>query len=140
MSAETDKIELLIAMAERLIAAIEADIEALKSGRPQDMHSLDPEIQRLTAVYGREAASLDPHRAKAAPAEVKKRLLATSARFKDALALHARLITRMRRASEGIIKAVAEEVERRRAPLTSYAPKPNAYHPAKSAMVFNSVV
>lgn len=140
MSTEADKIELLIMMGERLIEAVEADIAALKAGRPQEMRTLDPEIQRLSLAYGREAASLDPSRAKNAPSDLRKRLTATTARFKDALGLHARLITRMRRASEGIVKAVAEEVERQRAPLTTYAPPAKGYRPAKGALIYSSVV
>ena len=140
MNADAEKIELLIAMAERLIGAIEADIVALKAGRPQDMHTLDPEIQRLSVVYGREAGTLDPSRAKAAPAELRKRFVSTTAKFKDVLTLHARLITRVRHASEGIVKAVAEEVERIRAPLTTYAPAATGYRPARGALVYNSVV
>jgi len=141
MTAEAGQFELLIAMAERLIEALEADIAALKAGRPQDLRTLDPEIQRLSAVYGREAARLDPARAKAAPAELRKRLFSVTSRFKDALGLHTRLITRMRRASEGIVKAVAEEVERRRAPFTTYsAPTAKAYRPTKGAFVYNKVV
>jgi hypothetical protein len=140
MNADAEKIELLIAMAERLIQAIEADIAALKAGRPQEMHTLDPEIQRLSVAYGREAGSLDPSRAKAAPVELRKRFVATTAKFKDVLTLHARLITRVRHASEGIVRAVAEEVERIRAPLTTYAPAAGAWRPAKGAIVYNSVV
>jgi hypothetical protein len=140
VNAEAEKIELLIAMAERLAAAIEADIAALKAGRPQEMRSLDPEIQRLSATYGREAATFDPVRAKAAPLELRKRFVATTRRFKDLLTLQTRLLTRMRNASEGIVKAVADEVERRRAPLTTYSPGASAYRPAKGAIVFNSVV
>jgi hypothetical protein len=140
LSADPQKIELLITMAERLIAAIEADIAALKAGRPQDLCTTDPEIQRLSALYGREAAGLDPARAKAAPSELRRKFFDTTTKFRDALALHARLLTRMRNASEGIVKAVAEEIERRRAPTHSYAPAaPNARAHAV-ALVYNSVV
>jgi hypothetical protein len=139
MSLDSEKIELLIAMAERLTGAIEADIAALKAGRPQQMRSLDPEIQRLSLSYGREAASLDPMRAKSAPAELRQRFMTVTGKFREALALHARLLTRLRHASEGIVKAVAEEVERIRAPKTTYAPAAR-YRPAAGAMVYNSVV
>ena len=140
MNPESEKLERLITMAQRLMTAMEADIAALRAGQPQAMASLDPEIQRLSVVYGREAGTLDPSRAKAAPAELRKRFVSTTAKFKDVLTLHARLITRVRHASEGIVKAVAEEVERIRAPLTTYAPAASAWRPAKSAIVYNSVV
>ena len=140
MSTDPQKIELLIAMAERLIAAIEADIVALKAGRPQDLCTTNPEIQRLSALYGREAAGLDPARAKAAPSELRRKFFDTTAKFRDALALHTRLLTRMRNASEGIIKAVAEEVERRRAPMCSYAPAAARQRPYAGAMIYSALV
>ena len=140
MSADPQKIELLIAMAERLIAAIEADIAALKAGRPQELRTTDPEIQRLSVLYGREAAGLDPARAKAAPSELRRKFFDTTARFRDTLALHARLLTRVRNASEGLVKAVAEEIERSRAPTRSYAPTAPHARPHPVAMVYNNVV
>ena len=140
MSADPQKIELLITMAERLIAAIEGDIAALKAGRPQDLRTTDPEIQRLSALYGREAANLDPERAKTAPADLRRKFFATTARFRDVLTLHARLLTCVRNASEGIVKAVADEVERRRAPTCTYAPGTARPRPPAGAMVYNNVI
>jgi len=140
VSPDQQKIERLIVMAERLIGAIEADIAALEAGRPQDLRTIDPEIQRLSALYGREAASLDPERAKAAPAELGNRLFATMSKFRDTLRLHSRLVTRVRNASEGIVKAVAEEVERRRAPLCTYQPATGRQRPQAGALVYNAVV
>jgi len=140
VSPDAQKIETLITMAQRLTEAIEADIVALKAGRPQEMRTLDPEIQRLSATYGREAASFDPARARTAPPEMRKRLTSTTARFRDALKLHARLVTRVRNASEGLIKAIAEEVERQRAPRITYAPPKANVRPKSVAMIFNGVV
>ncbi len=140
MSADPQKIELLIVMGERLIAAVEADIAALKAGRPQDLCTTDPEIQRLSAQYGREAASLDPAGAKAAPPDLRRKFFDTTAKFRDALALHARLLTRVRNASEGMVKAVAEELQHRRAPMCTYAPAGPRHRPYAGAMVYNAVV
>ena len=44
------RIERLIGMAERLVAALESDITALKAGKPAGLRTADPEIQRLTAL------------------------------------------------------------------------------------------
>ena len=55
------RIERLIVMAERLIEALESDIASLKSGQSGPLRANDPEIQKLTALYGREArAGLAP--------------------------------------------------------------------------------
>ena len=137
---ESEKLERLITMAERLMTAMLADIAALQAGQPQAMASLDPEIQRLSMMYSREAQSLDPKRTKTAPEALKKRLTTATAKFRETLGLHQRLLTRMRHASEGIIKAVADEVQRQRAPTTTYAPPKSGYRPANVPMIFNGVV
>jgi hypothetical protein len=140
VSTDPQKIELLIVMAERLIAAIEADIAALRAGHPQELRTTDPEFQRLSALYSREAAGLDPARAKAAPSELRRKFFDSTAKFRDVLALHARLIARVRNASEGIVKAVAEEIERRRAPTCIYAPATSYARPHATAIVYNRLI
>jgi len=137
---QTERIEQLTRMAERLIEAIEGDIAALKAGKPQQMRTLDPEIQRLSASYGREAAGLTADMAKQVPVVVRTRFFDVTRRFKDLLALHARLLTRVRNASEGMIKAIADEVDRRAQPTRTYNPKAANYGKPARAMVFNSVV
>ena len=137
---DSEKLERLITMAQRLMAAMEADIAALRAGQPQAMASLDPEIQRLSMMYSREAQSLDPSRTKSAPEALKKRLTAATAKFRETLSLHQRLLTRMRHASEGIVKAVSDEVQRQRAPTLTYAPPKSGYRPANVPMIFNGVV
>jgi hypothetical protein len=137
---QTQRIEQLTKMAERLIEAIEGDIAALKAGKPQQMRTLDPEIQRLSASYGREAAGLTAEMAKAVPAPVRTRFFAVTKKFKDLLALHARMVTRVRNASEGMIKAIAEEVDRRASPTRTYNPRAASYGKPAQAMVFNSLV
>lgn len=140
MSGDSERIERLTRMAERLIEAIEADIAALKAGKPQQMRTTDPEVQRLSAQYGREAAGLGVEAAKAAPAPIRARFAEVTKRFRELLELHARLITRVRNATEGMIKAVSEEVDRRAAPTRTYNPRAAAYGKPAQAMVFNSVV
>jgi hypothetical protein len=142
MSVDSEKCERLIVMAQRLHEAIEADIEALRTGQPQQMRSLDPEVQKLLLLYSREAQSVDPARTRTLPAEMKRRLIGATGRFRDALNLQQRLLTRMRNASEGIVKAVADEVQRQRAPTVTYAPATaaNKYRQTNIPMIFNGVV
>jgi hypothetical protein len=135
----TEKIERVIALAERLIVALEADIAALENGTPQAMKTIDPEIQKLCALYAREAAGLAGI-AKAAPADLRSRLAQSTARFRDALTQQARLITRMRNASEGIVHAVAQEVDRRRTMIRPYGRPATAPAPrSQGAMIYNAV-
>lgn len=138
------KIERVASMAERLEAALRTDIAGLETHRPRQMRMLDPEIQQLSAQYSREAASLSRSAIEAAPAELRARLTAATGRFQEALALHARVLTRIRNASEGVIKAVAEEVERRRSRGRPYAApdgaKPGGSRPTSSSLLYNAVV
>jgi hypothetical protein len=134
------KIERLIAMAERLIVALESDIAALKAGTPSRMVSMDPEIQKLSVIYGREAQNFDIRIAKAAPVALRTRFLVITAKFREVLKLHARMLTRVKNASEGMIQAIAREVERMNAPTRTYGPRPATAPKSSGAMVFNKVV
>jgi hypothetical protein len=134
------RIERLIGLAERLIAALENDIAALKAGKPQGLSAADPEFQRLTVVYGREAQGFDIRIAQNARAELRARFLAITGKFREVLRLHARMLTRVKNASEGMIRAIAQEVERANTPMRTYGPRPDARPRPGGAMVFNRVV
>ena len=137
---DTPRIERLIMLAERLIAALEGDIAVLKEGRTAELSTNDPEIQKLTAVYGREAQGFDPRIAQSAPGPLRQRFIAITAKFREVLQMHARMIARVKNASEGMVRAIAAEVERANAPTRTYGPR-SGYAPQSSgAMVFNKVV
>ena len=137
---DAPRIERLIAMAERLIVALESDIAALKDGRPQFLVTADPEIQKLTALYGREAQGFDPRIAQAAPPSLRQRFVAITAKFREVLQMHARMLTRVKNASEGMVKAIAAEVERANAPTRTYGPRPGYGPQSSGAMIFNKVI
>jgi hypothetical protein len=133
------RIERLITMAERLAEALEADMAALRAGNPRNLRTIEPEILKLSALYCREAGGVNADVAKSAPAELRKRLFAATAKFRDTLASQTRLLARIRGAGEGMIRAVAEEVERQRAPVRTYGPAASAGRPG-GAMLYNSIV
>jgi hypothetical protein len=137
---DTPRIERLIFLAERLIAALEGDIAALKNGRTATLSTDDPEIQKLTAQYGREAQGFDPRIAESAPGALRQRFVAITAKFREVLQLHARMIARIKNASEGMIRAIAAEVERVNAPTRTYGPRPGYAPQSAGPMVFNRVV
>jgi hypothetical protein len=140
LSTDNARVENMIVMAERLIAALEADITALKAGAPTQMRTIDPEVQRLSAIYAREVQGFDAKSVAGLRSDLANKLKETTARFRQVLSLQMRMVTRVKNASEGIIKAVAEEVDRRNAQGRPYSP--SATPPARpaSAMVFNSVI
>lgn len=137
---DNPRIERLIALAERLIAALESDIAALKEGRTAALATNDPEVQKLTAQYGREAQGFDPRIAQAAPPTLRQRFVAITAKFREVLQLHTRMIARVKNASEGMVQAIAREIERANAPTRTYGPRPGYQPQSSGAMVFNKVV
>ena len=137
---DTPRIERLISLAERLVVALENDIAELKSGRTATLRTNDPEIQKLTALYTREAQGFDPRIAQSAPPTLRQRFVAITAKFREVLQLHARMIARVKNASEGIVRAIADEVERANAPARTYGPRPGYKPQSSGAMLFNRVV
>lgn len=133
------KAERLIAMTARLEQALTADIAALEGGTPRVLKSNDPEIQQLSIVYGREAAAVTPQAAQALPADLRARLTDGARRLNDLLGRQQRLLTCVRSVSEGMIRAVAEEVERRKSASRTYAPKSAARPRSPGAMLYNGV-
>jgi len=141
MSVESEaKIKRVIALSDRLTEALKADIAALESGRTRDMKIVDPDVQQLSILYGREAATLNAAAAKAAPAELRTKLTTATQRFHETLGRHARVLARVRNASEGMIRAVADEVVRRRTAARPYARMASATPRSAGAMLYNSVI
>lgn len=134
------RIERLISLAERIMTALESDIAALKEGRAASLSTSDPEIQKLTTIYGREAKGFDPSLAQNAPPTLRQRFFAVTAKFREVLQMHARMIMRVKNASEGIVRAIAAEVERSNAPKRVYGPRPGYKPPSTTPMLFNRVV
>jgi hypothetical protein len=137
---DDSRIERLISLAERIIMALEGDIAALKQGRTATLSTNDPEIQKLTANYGREAKGFDVRLAQNAPPTLRQRFFAITAKFREVLQLHARMLTRVKNASEGIVRAIANEVERANAPMRTYGPRPGYRPPSAGPMLFNKVI
>jgi hypothetical protein len=133
------RMERLIVMATRLNEALENDIAALKSGNPRGLRTIDPEIQKLTLLYNREASGLNSDTAKNTPLELRKRLFEATKKFRDLLGAQTRLLTRLRGASEGMVRAVAEEIERQRAPMRPYGAVAAQAPRVSGALLYNAV-
>jgi hypothetical protein len=137
---DSRKIERLMALTERLTEALSADIAALERGRPREMRSPSAEVQQLTALYAREAAGFAPSIVHALPKGDRDRLAETTANFRDVLARHGRILTRVRGATEGMIRAIADDVAKRKNSQRPYAPTMPTKPPSSGALIVNSVV
>jgi hypothetical protein len=140
MSDLTVKIERVIALSDRIAEILGTDIAALERGSAKELRTNDPTVQQLTLQYAREAGSIGAAAAKAMPADLRDRLTASTKRMNDVLKRHQRIITRVRTVSEGMIRAVAGEVERRRNFQRNYSRTPSARPQASRSILYNSVV
>ena len=140
MNHEAQRIERLIHMAGRLIEALEADIVVLQAGKPAALRTADPEIQTLSSIYAREAQGFDPSAAKSAPTELRKKLAATVAAFREVLKRHDTLLTAVRNCSEGMVRAIVDEVEKRKTPTRIYGQRPTGRPQARSSLLYNAVI
>lgn len=108
------KAEDLIAVTDRLAAVVEHDAMLLKGKRPADLVTNESERATLTLLYTKAMAEFRNKPAIAAlPAPLQKRLKQATERLHKALGEQARLLTRFRHVTEGIVKAIAETVAAR---------------------------
>lgn len=140
MTAQDRKLEQLLRMAAQLTDALEADIAALQAGKPRQMRMITPEMQRLSALFAHEIRNLDQATTKAAPATLRNALRAAIEKMRECTKQHVRQLTRVRNASEGIIKAVAEDIDKKRTALRPYAsPKATIRPQPIDPMLFNTM-
>jgi hypothetical protein len=134
------KIDRLILLTDRLSEMLGADIKALEGAGVKSLHSVEHSFQQLMLTYTREAASVNGAVIKSVSPELRQKLTQSAKAMNDLLMRHQRLVTRVRNASEGMIQAIAKEVERRQISQRSYARVPSARPQTSGAMVYNSVV
>jgi hypothetical protein len=142
MSAESRRAERLLALTERLTAVLKDDIAALERGRPRDMRSPGAEAQQLIQHYRSETQGFNPATAQGLSLVERAQLNEATARFREVVALHARVVARVKTCSEGMIRAIADDVAKKRAAQRPYsAPTMPAQSPrTPGAIVYNSVV
>ena len=138
MTPNDERIERMLVLTRRLTEALYADIDALERGRPAEMRSIVPETQQLLSQYAREAAGLRSQ-IRVLSADVRGRLTSATAKLHEALGLHERRLSRVRRLSEGMVRAIVDDVERRKRVTRTYAARPAA-RPAPTTMLYNGVV
>ncbi len=136
----TPQVDRLLVLTERLTEALLADIAALERHRPREMRSPGSEVQQMTALYTREAGGLSPSIVQALPNDAREKLTAATARFREVLAQHGRILLRVRNATEGMVKAIAEDVAKRKSAQRPYAPAAPAKPGSPGAMIYNNVV
>ena len=127
-----DRVEQLILLTERLTGLIAEQLRAFEARRPHDAAGNAEETARLANLYRHESLKLkaNPSLLADAPVELKERLVAATRAFDAVLARHGRAVEAAKTITEGLIRAIAEEVSAQRHAVTGYgrkglqAPKP----------------
>jgi hypothetical protein len=139
------RIEEIILLTERLTECTRRECEILRLKRPRDMAPIHEEKSKIAAAYAREIAGLRRNKAlsSAARPELAARLKDATARFRASLNELSQQLSRVRKISEGIIRAIADEMHSKEASPVGYGEKaaPPVSRAAKPAtLALNQVV
>ena len=114
LSAEspTDRVEQLIALTERLTGLLTAETAAYEAHRPHEAAATTAETMRLANIYRHESMRVkkDPALVAEAPEPLRARLIEATKTFNGALSRHTSAVQAALTVTEGIVRAVAEEV------------------------------
>jgi hypothetical protein len=121
-------IEAMIALTERLTAAIAEDAKSFESRRPQEVAARMPETSALANQYRHDSARLRaaPQVMAEASMELRMRLIRVTEAFDAVLARHGRALEAAKTVTEGLVRAIAEEVASQRSPASGYGPAAKA--------------
>lgn len=122
-SGASDRVEQLIILTERLTELIAAQCQAFEQRRPQDAAALLEETSRLANLYRHESSRVraDPQLVEGAPLSARTRLIRATEAFDAVLARQGRAIEAARTVTEGLVKAIAEEVATQRQQVSTYS-------------------
>jgi len=124
LSAENaaDRVEQLILLTERLTELIAVEAQAFESRRPQDAAVHVEETSKLANIYRHESARVRANPGLVSTADLKQRtrLIRATEAFDAVLARQGRALEAAKTVTEGLVRAIAEEVAVQRQKGVSY--------------------
>lgn len=140
----TDRAEQLVSLSQRLAELL--DLETAAFNRQGDVlpANLAEEKTRLANTYRLELMRIAQDRAliAGAPAALRTQLEGVTRRLQDAVKDNSRAVVKMKTVSEGLVKAIGEEISKNRGSPVGYGPTLGvpAHRPAATAITLNRVV
>ena len=121
-AAASDRIEAMIALTERLTASVALDAAAFEQRRPQEAAARLEETSRLANLYRHESSRLrqQPGLIAAATPAQKTRLVRATEGFDAVLARQGRALQAAKTVTDGLVRAIAEEVASQRSSNGGY--------------------
>ena len=134
-----DRANQLIQLTERLIERLTEETRAYEAHRAKDVAPGVAETARLANLYRHEAAKvkMQPKLIAGAALETRSRLLQVTKAFDTVVARHGRAVNAARQISEGIVRAIAEEVAKARSRTQAYGPGARVAPASASAIALN---
>lgn len=118
-----ERVDQLILLTDRLTALVAEQAKAFESRRPQDAAAYVEETQRLANMYRHESARVraNPALVDSAPRDQRMRLIRATEAFDAVLARQSRAVEAAKTVTEGLVRAIAEEVASQRQKGVSYS-------------------
>jgi hypothetical protein len=116
------RVEQLTILTDRLTGMVAEQAKCFEARRPQDALRYGEEVGRLANLYRHESARVrgNPGLVAAAPKELRQRLIRATEAFDAVLARQARAVEASKTVTEGLVRAIAEEVAGQRNRGISY--------------------
>jgi hypothetical protein len=135
-----ERVDQLILLTERLTGLVAKEAQAFENRRPQEAATFQAETSRLANLYRHESARIraNPALVASAPSDQRARLMRATEAFDAVLARQARAVGAAKTVTEGLVRAIAEEVAVQRHRGASYGPGAIASQPgAATAITLN---
>lgn len=136
--AET-RVDALIQLTERLTDLISAECRAFEAHRPHEAAKTLDETSRLANIYRLESQRVraDKSLVAAAPMAKRVRLVRATEAFDSVLARHGRALYAAKVVTEGIVKAVADEIASKRVTGAGYSAAGGAVKAPATSLTLN---
>lgn len=119
-----ERVEQLILLTERLTQLVTQGAQAFEARRPQDAAAQLPETGKLANLYRHESGRIRANPALLAELSLaqRTRLVRATEAFDAVLARQARAVAAAKTVTEGLVRAIAEEVASQRQKAATYGP------------------
>lgn len=119
-----DRVEQLLALTERLTGLLGRETQAFERRKPHEAATTIEETGRLANLYRHESARIrrEPALVSGAAPAARVRLMDATVAFEAVLARHERALAAAKTVTEGLVRAVAEEVAEARGSGAGYGP------------------
>ena len=135
----TERVDQLVVLTERLTSLISEECRAFEAHRPHEAAGSIQETSKLANVYRHESMRVraDPSLIEGAPLKNRMALIRATEAFDAVLARHGRALQAAKFITEGIVRAVADEVVARRTTGAGYGPGAAAVMGSSTAITLN---